>query len=178
MPGAPPPERPRPVIYAGGESEAAKTLIAKHCDAYVMHGDEPEHIAAKIADMRERRESFGLPPMQYGMAGYAIVRDTEAEAERELERITTIPGLAEGTPPAGFANFDQWLSGTELERELKIREYSVSNRGLRPGFAGTPESIRARMEEFRAAGLDLVLLQMSPQEEEMERFSAQVMRSN
>jgi len=172
------PERPRPVIYAGGESEAAKTLIARHCDAYVMHGDEPEHIAAKIADMRERREAFGLPPMQYGMAGYAIVRDTQTEADRELERITTIPGLAEGQPPAGFANFDQWLSGTELERELKIREYSVSNRGLRPGFVGTPETVRARIAEFEAAGLDLVLLQMSPQEEEMERFSAQVMRPN
>ncbi len=172
------PERPRPVIYAGGESEAAKTLIARYCDAYVMHGDEPEHIKAKIADMRERRERFGLPPMQYGMAGYAIVRDTDAEAERELERITTIPGLAEGTPPAGFANFDQWLSGTELERELKIREYSVSNRGLRPGFVGRPETIRERMEAFEDAGLDLVLLQMSPQEEEMERFSAQVIRPN
>jgi FMNH2-dependent dimethyl sulfone monooxygenase len=170
------PERRRPVIYAGGESEAAKTLIARHCDAYVMHGDTPGVIAEKIADMKARRESFGLPPMSFGMAGYAIVRDTQAEAEAELSRITTIPGLAEGTPPAGFANFDQWLSGTQLERELKIREYSVSNRGLRPGFVGTPETVRERIEEFEAAGLDLVLLQMSPQGEEMERFSAQVIR--
>ncbi len=170
------PERPRPVIYAGGESEAAKTLIARYCDAYVMHGDEPAVIADKIADMRRRREAFGLPPMQYGMAGYSIVRDSRAEAEAELARITTIPGLADGSPPAGFANFDQWLSGTQLERELKIREYSVSNRGLRPGFVGTPETVRERMDEFEAAGLDLVLLQMSPQAEEMERFSAQVMR--
>jgi len=170
------PARPRPVIYAGGESEAAKTLIARHCDAYVMHGDEPEHIAAKVADMKGRRESFGLPPMQFGMAGYAVVRDSQAEADRELERITTIPGLTEGTPPPGFANFDQWLSGTELERELKIREYSVSNRGLRPGFVGTPEVIRERIAAFEAAGLDLLLLQMSPQEEEMERFAAQVIR--
>jgi dimethylsulfone monooxygenase len=168
------PGRPRPVIYAGGESEAAKTLIARHCDAYVMHGDDPEHIAAKIADMKARRESFGLPPMQFGMAGYAIVRDSQSEADRELERITTIPGLTEGKPPAGFANFDQWLAGTELERELKIREYSVSNRGLRPGFVGTPETVRARIAEFEAAGLDLLLLQMSPQEEEMDRFAAQV----
>ena len=171
------PERPRPVIYAGGESEAAKTLIARYCDAYVMHGDEPAVVADKIADMRRRREAFGLPPMQYGMAGSSIVRDSQGEAEAELARITTIPGLADGTPPAGFANFDQWLSGTQLERELKIREYSVSNRGLRPGFVGTPETVRERMEEFEAAGLDLVLLQMSPQAEEMERFSAQVMRA-
>ncbi|WGM46481.1 FMNH(2)-dependent dimethylsulfone monooxygenase [Brevundimonas sp. NIBR10] len=172
------PERPRPVIYAGGESEAAKTLIARYCDAYVMHGDEPAVIADKIANMRRRREAFGLPPMQYGMAGYSIVRDSRAEAEAELARITTIPGLANGSPPAGFANFDQWLSGTQLERELKIREYSVSNRGLRPGFVGTPETVRERMDEFEAAGLDLVLLQMSPQAEEMERFSAQVIRPN
>ncbi|HEV2083158.1 MAG TPA: LLM class flavin-dependent oxidoreductase [Brevundimonas sp.] len=171
------PQRRRPTIYAGGESEAAKTLIARLCDAYVMHGDDPEHIAAKIADMKARREAFGLPPMKFGMAGYAIVRDSPAEADRELERITTIPGLAEGRPPAGFANFDQWLSGTELERELKIREYSVSNRGLRPGFVGTPEQVRERIAEFEAAGLDLLLLQMSPQEEEMERFAAQVIRA-
>ena len=84
-------------------------------------------------------------------------------------------GLLDGRP-AGFANFDQWLSGTELERELKIREYSVSNRGLRPGFVGTPETVRARIEAFEAVGLDLVLLQMSPQEEEMGRFAAQVIQ--
>src|SRR6476620_3315486 len=31
--------RPRPCLYAGGESEAAKELIAEKCDAYLMHGD-------------------------------------------------------------------------------------------------------------------------------------------
>ncbi|WIY70186.1 LLM class flavin-dependent oxidoreductase [Aquidulcibacter paucihalophilus] len=168
--------RPRPVIYAGGESDAAKTMIARQCDAYVMHGDTPEHIRLKIADMRERREREGLPPMQYGMAAYAIVRDSEAEAQAEQARITTIPGLDAGAPPPGFANFDQWLSGTQLERELKIQEYSVSNPGLRPQLVGTPEQIAERVEAYEDAGLDLLLLQMSPQEEEMERFSAQVIR--
>ncbi len=166
-----PVSRPRPVIYAGGESEAAKTLIARHCDAYVMHGDAPEDIAAKIADMKARRAAEGLPPMQYGMAAYAIVRDTEEEALAEQARITTLDPDA-----PGFANFDQWIAGTELERELKIQEYSVSNRGLRPGLVGTPAQVRARVAEFEAAGLDLLLLQMSPQLEEMERFSAAVIQ--
>jgi FMNH2-dependent dimethyl sulfone monooxygenase len=166
-----PVRKPRPPVYAGGESEAAKTMIASLCDCYVMHGDEPAFIAEKIADMRARRESFGLPPMQYGMAAYAIVRDTEAEAKREVERITTIDPKA-----PGFANFDQWLSGTQLERELKIQEYSVSNRGLRPRLVGTPEQIEEQVAAFTDAGLDLLLLQMSPQQEEMERFSAQVIR--
>lgn len=166
-----PVRKPRPPIYAGGESEAAKTMIASLCDAYVMHGDEPQFVAEKIADMKRRREAFGLPPMQYGMAAYAIVRDTEAEAKKEVERITRIDPNA-----AGFANFDQWLSGTQLERELKVQEYSVSNRGLRPRLVGTPEQIAEQVEAFEAAGLDLLLLQMSPQFEEMERFSAQVIK--
>jgi FMNH2-dependent dimethyl sulfone monooxygenase len=159
----------RPVVYAGGESEAAKAMIAKNCDAYVMHGDPVAAITSKIADMAARRQALGLAPMKYGMAAYAIVRDSEAEARRELDRITTV-----GELPAGYANFDQWLSGTQLERELKLQEYAVSNRGLRPDLVGTPEQLRERIEAYEAAGLDLLLLQMSPQAEEMERFAAQV----
>ena len=163
---------PRPTIYAGGESETAKAMIARLCDAYVMHGDPVDAIAPKIADMARRRDATGQTPLSFGMAAYAIVRDSEAEARRELHRITEL----RGAPPAGFANFDQWLSGTQLERELKIQEYSVSNRGLRPNLVGTPEQLRERIEAYRAAGLDLLLLQMSPQAEEMERFAAQVIQ--
>ena len=165
-----PVRQPRPPIYAGGESEAAKTMIAAQCDAYVMHGDPVEAIRPKLADMKERRERAGQGPMQYGMAAFAIVRDSEAEAKRELARITQMPP----EPPRGFANFEQWLSGTQLERELKLQEYSVSNRGLRPNLIGTPEQIQERVAEYEAAGLHLLLLQMSPQAEEMERFAAQV----
>jgi FMNH2-dependent dimethyl sulfone monooxygenase len=164
--------KPRPTVYAGGESEAAKTMIAECCDAYVMHGDEPEVIAAKIDDMRKRRTHARKPPMTFGMAAYAIVRDTDEEAQREVERITTIDPNA-----AGYSNFEQWLSGTQLERELKRHEYSVSNRGLRPKLVGTPEAVRKRIAEFEAVGVDLLLLQMSPQAEEMERFAAEVIRS-
>lgn len=161
-----------PVIYAGGESDAAKAMITAQCDAYVMHGDTVDVIRHKIADMRVRREKAGKPPMSYGMAAYAVVRDSEEEAQAEVARITDM----RDTPPPGFDNFEQWLSGTQLERELKIQEYSVTNRGLRPKLVGTPEQIREKIAEYEDAGLDLLLLQMSPQAEEMERFSAQVIQ--
>jgi FMNH2-dependent dimethyl sulfone monooxygenase len=134
-----------------------------------MHGDSPEYVGAKIADMRERRERFGLPPMQFGVAGYSIVRDTEAEAKKELERITDVKQNA-----SGFANYQQWLNGTQLEQRMSIEEYSVSNRGLRTGLVGTPAQVQDRLGEFEAAGVDLVLLQFSPQYEEMERFGETV----
>jgi FMNH2-dependent dimethyl sulfone monooxygenase len=167
-----PVRQPRPTIYAGGESDAAKNLIALKCDAYVMHGDSPEYVAAKIADMRERRERFGLPPMQFGVAGYAIVRDNEAEVKRELDRITDVQQNA-----AGFANYQQWLNGTQLEQRMSIQEYSVSNRGLRSGLIGTPAQVQDQLGRFEAAGVDLVLLQFSPQYEEMERFGESVISS-
>jgi dimethylsulfone monooxygenase len=164
-----PVSRPRPVIYAGGESEAAKQLIAEKCDAYVMHGDSPEKIQARIADLSQRRDRLNLPPMQYGVAGYAIVRDTEREAQEELRRITDVKQNA-----AGYANYQQWLANTQLEQRVSLEDYSVSNRGLRSGLVGTPEQVARRVAEFERAGANLLLLQFSPQLEEMERFAASV----
>ena len=162
--------RPRPTIYAGGESEAAKTLIARACDAYVTHGDPPELVAPKVADMRRRREDAGRPPMRYGMAAYAVVRDSEAEARREVARITNV---APGSP--GYGNYQDWIANTQLERQVSLEDYSVSNRGLRAGLVGTPEMVAEQIVEFSKAGVDLLLLQFSPQLEEMERFAEQVM---
>ncbi|HTI08848.1 MAG TPA: LLM class flavin-dependent oxidoreductase [Puia sp.] len=161
-----PVSRPRPLIYAGGESEAAKELIATTCDGYVMHGDEPETIARRIQDLKERREKKGLPPMQYGVAAYSIIRDNEQEVKKELERITDVkPGSA------GYHNYQQWLSGTQLEQKVSLEDYSVSNRGLRSGLIGTPSQVEDRIGAFEKAGVNFFLLQCSPQLEEMERFA-------
>jgi len=165
------PSRPRPVLYAGGESEAAKELIAGRCDAYLMHGDPPERIAAKVADMAARRARHGLPRLRFGVAGYAVVRDSEAAAKAELARITDVQQSA-----AGFANFQQWLAGTQLEQQLSIADYSVSNRGLRCGLVGTAEQVQEQIVRFEDAGVDLLLLQFSPQLEEMERFAETVIQ--
>jgi FMNH2-dependent dimethyl sulfone monooxygenase len=164
--------RPRPVIYAGGESEAAKNLIASKCDAYVMHGDPPERVQAKISDLSARRERFGLGRMKFGVAAYAIVRDSEREAQVELKRITDVKQSA-----AGYGNYQQWLANTQLEQRVSLEDYSVSNRGLRSGLVGTPEQVAERVAEFEDAGVDLLLLQFSPQYEEMERFAAQVINA-
>ena len=161
--------RPRPTIYAGGESEAAKELISQKCDAYVMHGDSPERVGAKIRDLSERRERKGLQRMQFGVAGYAIVRENEQEAKAELARITDVKQNA-----AGYQNYQDWLANTQLEQRVSLEDYSVSNRGLRSGLVGTPQQVADRIGEFEKAGADLLLLQFSPQMEEMERFADSV----
>jgi FMNH2-dependent dimethyl sulfone monooxygenase len=111
-------------LYAGGESETAKDLIARTCDAYVMHGDPPDRIQQKIADMRRRRELHGLPPTLYGMAAYSVFRETEREARSEVERITKV---RVGSP--GYQNYQEWLANTQLEQRVSLEKYSVSIAG-------------------------------------------------
>ena len=163
--------RPRPALYAGGESETAKDLISTTCDGYVMHGDEPATIGKRIRDMKERRERKGLPPMQYGVAAYSVIRNNEAEVKQELARITDVrPGSA------GYNNYQQWLAGTQLEQKVSLEDYSVSNRGLRSGLVGTPAQVEDRIGAFGREGVDFFLLQCSPQLEEMERFADAIIR--
>jgi FMNH2-dependent dimethyl sulfone monooxygenase len=163
--------KPRPAIYAGGESETAKDLISSTCDGYVMHGDEPETIGKRIRDMKERREKKGLPPMTYGVAAYSVIRDNEADVKKELARITDVqPGSA------GYNNYQQWLAGTQLEQKVSLEDYSVSNRGLRSGLAGTPAQVADRIGAFERQGVDFFLLQCSPQLEEMERFAEAIIQ--
>src|SRR5207253_3691268 len=131
----------------------------------------PAKIGARIRDMSVRRERFGLPPLLYGVAAYSIVRDSEPEAQAEQERVTNVQSFA-----AGYKNYQQWLAGTKLEQQVSLEDYSVSNRGLRSGLVGTPEQVANRIAEFEAAGVDLLLLQCSPQLEEMERFAEALVR--
>jgi FMNH2-dependent dimethyl sulfone monooxygenase len=109
--------------------------------------------------------------MKYGVAGYAVVRESEATAKKEVERITDVKQNA-----AGYKNYEQWLANTQLEQRVSLEDYSVSNRGLRSGLVGTQQQVADRIGEFERAGADLLLLQFSPQLEEMERFADSVIK--
>jgi len=107
--------------------------------------------------------------MTFGSAGYAVVRGTDEEVRREVARITDVKQSARG-----YANYQEWIANTQLEQRVSLEDYSVSNRGLRAGLTGTPEQVAERVLAFERAGVDLLLLQFSPQIEEMERFAEEV----
>ena len=157
-----------PTVYMGGESPRAKEVISAQAGGYVMHGDPPEVIAGKVADLAGRRRP-DQPPLRFGVSGYVIVRDTEAEAQAELDRVLDVR-----SSPEAYASYQDFVRGSQLEAELSKREYSVSNRGLRAGLVGTAEQVADRIRAYEQAGVGLMLLQFSPQAEEMARFGAQV----
>ncbi|WP_378146209.1 LLM class flavin-dependent oxidoreductase [Cnuibacter sp. UC19_7] len=159
----------QPLIYAGGESEAGRTAISSFADAYLTHGGTVDELRVKIDDMRRRRAEAGREPFEhFGMAAYAIVRDTEEEAQAELDRITNV---REG---AAYESYQQFVSRSHLDTAVSLRDYSVSNRGLRPELIGTPEQVAARIREFEAVGVDTLLLQFSPSLSELQRFARDV----
>ena len=130
-------------------------------------------VGAKIADMSGSGAKQGRTPMTFGVAGYAIVRDSEAEALREVDRITDVKQSAArlcelravgGRDAVGARGFAEGLFGVESRAAS--------------GFVGTPEQVAERIAAFEKAGVDLVLLQFSPQLEEMEAFSKAVIGKN
>ena len=142
-----------PTVYMGGESPKAKEVISRHGTAYVMHGDAPDVIAAKVADMSARTDR----DFAFGVSGYAIVRDTEQEAQDELARILDVQGS-----PEAYASYQDFVAGSQLESQVSLEEYSVSNRGLRAGLVGTPAQVKDRIREYEAAGVDLDAAPVQP----------------
>jgi FMNH2-dependent dimethyl sulfone monooxygenase len=125
--------------------------------------------ADRVRRISELRAAAGRPPLRFGVSGYVIVRDTAAAAQAELDRVLDVR-----SSPEAYASYQDFVRGSQLEAELSRREYSVSNRGLRAGLVGTPETVAERIAAYEAAGVGLMLLQFSPQAEEMARFGQQV----
>jgi len=78
-------------------------------------------------------------------------------------------GLRRAAIRCGLRELPQWLAGTQLEQRVSLEDYSVSNRGLRSGLWGLRSRLAERVAQFEAVGVDLLLLQFSPQLEQMER---------
>src|SRR5690606_29816035 len=122
------------------ESEAGRTAITAFADAYLTHGGTVEELATKVADMRRRRDEAGRAPFEaFGMAAYAVVRDTDEEAQAEIDRITDVRG------GAAYGSYQDFVSKSKLDTAVDLREYSVSNRGLRPDLIGTPDRVAERI---------------------------------
>jgi len=104
-----------PSVYMGGESPKAKDVIARQADAYVMHGDAPEIIAAKVADLSTRRAEAGKPPLSFGVSGYVICRDSRAEAQAELDRILDVR-----SSPDAYASYQDFVAVSQLESQVSL----------------------------------------------------------
>lgn len=178
----PPAQRPNPPLYFGGSSPAAHDLAARHVDAYLTWGEPPAAVAEKIADVRARAARLGRT-VRFGVRLHVIVRETEAEAWAEAERL--ISRLTDDDIAAAQANFGKMdsvgqarmaaLHGGRRDR-LVVGPNLWAGVGLVRGGAGTalvgdPDQVAARLREYQAAGADTFVLSGYPHLEEAVRFA-------
>ena len=96
--------------------------------------------------------------------------DDEKQALAEYERITKIKNYEE------YENsYKDFTSNSNLNVQISKEEYSVSNRGLRPRLIGTPEQVAAKINEYKKAGLNLLIIQCANMKEELEYIAKKVM---
>ncbi len=177
----PPVQRPHPPLYFGGSSAPARQLAAEQCDVYLSWGEPPAMVADKIDDVRRRAAGLGRT-LRYGIRLHFIVRETEGEAWDAARRL--IRHLSDDTIASAQAKLN---AGTDSEGQRRMMGLHGGSReklevapnlwagvGLIRGGAGTalvgdPAAVAARLREYQALGIDLVIGSGFPHLEECYR---------
>jgi FMNH2-dependent dimethyl sulfone monooxygenase len=169
-------DRPHPEIFQGGNSIAARGMAGRVSDWYFANGNTPEGVEAQIRDVREVAQVHGHT-VRFGVNGFLIARDTEAEARAVLREIIdkadreAVKGFGSAVKQAGQSTHDKQGMWQDSEFEDLVQY----NDGFRTGLIGTPEQIADRILEYKRRGVSLLLLGFLHYLEEVEYFGRHVL---
>ncbi len=169
--------RPHPEIFQGGNSSAARRNGGRYSDWYFSNGKDFDGVSEQLTELREIASQAGRTDgPRFGLNGFVIVRDTEREARETLREIVAkahveaVEGFGAAVKQAGQSTQDKrgmWADST-------FEDLVQYNDGFRTGLIGTPEQVAARIVEYRALGVDLILAGFLHFQEEVERFGSDV----
>jgi alkanesulfonate monooxygenase len=175
-----------PLLYFGGLSEDAREAAAKGCDVFLMWPDKKETVAAIIADMTERAAKYGRR-LRFGYRAHVIVRDTEAEARAAAERL-----LSKLDPDTGAAIRAKSLDSTSagVQAQAALREGAADDGYAEPylwtgvgrarsgcgaAIVGDPDQVLAKLNDYRAMGIEAFILSGYPHAAEADLFARHVL---
>jgi FMNH2-dependent dimethyl sulfone monooxygenase len=171
--------RPHPEIFQGGNSTAARGNGGRYADWYFSNGKDFDGVREQVADLRavaaDSGRSDGGP--KFGLNGFVIVRDTEAEARDTLREIVdkahvdAVKGFGAAVKQAGQSTSDQ----RGMWADSSFEDLVQYNDGFRTQLIGTPEQVAERIVAYRALGVDLILAGFLHFQEEVQRFGSDVM---
>jgi alkanesulfonate monooxygenase len=180
-------QKPYPSLFFGGSSGPALAVAAKHADTYLTWGEPPPQAAEKIAAVRSLAAAQGRA-VRFGIRLMVIVREKKeeawAQAQRFLDRMdpNVMRAMAtwreNATESVGQRRLHQVI-GNKLPkhaRELEFYPDMWSGYGLVRGGPGTaivgdPETVAARIQEYRDIGFDTFILSNFPLVEEAYRVA-------
>jgi FMNH2-dependent dimethyl sulfone monooxygenase len=171
--------RPHPEIFQGGNSTAARGNGGRYADWYFSNGKDFDGVREQLADLRaisaESGRGDGGP--RFGLNGFVIVRDTEAEAREQLREIVAhahvdaVKGFGAAVKQAGQSTSDK----KGMWADSSFEDLVQYNDGFRTQLIGTAEQVAERIVAYRALGVDLILAGFLHFQEEVQRFGSGVM---
>ena len=170
------PGRPHPEVFMGGNSTDARGMGGRVADWYFCNGNTPEGIADQIADVGQVAQVHGRT-VNFGVNGFMVARDTEAEARDTLREIIekadreAVEGFGSAVKQAGQSTGDK----KGMWQDSEFSDLVQYNDGFRTGLIGTPEQIARRMIEYKKIGADLFLLGFLHYHEEVQYFGEKVL---
>jgi alkanesulfonate monooxygenase len=175
-------QKPYPPLWFGGSSPAAQEVAADHCDVYLTWGEPPHEVEEKIAQVRRLAASRGRS-LRFGIRLHVIVRETDEEAWKAADDL--IKHLDDETVANAqriFSRFDS-VGQRRMSRlhkgdrsSLEISPNLWAGIGLVRGGAGTalvgsPQTIAARMKEYKSLGIETFIFSGYPHLEEAYRVA-------
>ena len=174
-------QRPHPPFYLGGASEAARRLAAELVDTYLMWGEPPAQIAARIRAMEELAAPAGKE-LRYGLRIHLIVRDSEADARAAaVELLSRADPYVIAQRRAEFGGFDSVGQARMLAVAAGADDWVGPHlwagiRRVRGGAGtaavGTPAQVAALLGEYIDAGVRHFIFSGYPHREESTRVCA------
>lgn len=174
------PLKPKPIkhpkIFQGGNSAAAKQMAGRVSDVYFMNGGSLETIKAQIDEVKALREANGKGPIEFGVNGFVIVRDTEEEAKQVLRDIVeqaneeAVLGFKESVTQAGKSSKE----GKGMWADSTYEDLIQYNDGFKTGLIGTAEQVADRIIELKKIGVNIVLTGFLHYEEDLKAFGEKV----
>ena len=176
-----------PALYFGGLSPAAKEAAAEGCDVYLMWPETVQSAKELVDDMTARAAKFGRT-LKYGFRAHVIVRETEAEARSYADRL-----LSKLDADTGDAIRNKSLDAKTfgVARQAELREASAGNDGYiednlwtgigraRSGcgaaIVGDPDQVLAKINAYRAVGIEAFILSGYPHITECDMFARYVL---
>jgi dimethylsulfone monooxygenase len=169
------PGRPHPEVFQGGNSTAARRMAGRVSDWYFSNGKDFDGVRDQIADVTTEAQRHGRR-VRFGLNGFVIVRDSEAEARETLREIVAkanrpaVEGFRDAVAQAGASTSDR----KGMWADSSFADLVQYNDGFRTGLIGTPEQVAERIVAYRKLGVDLILCGFLHYLEDVEAFGTRV----
>lgn len=167
--------RPYPPIFQGGNSTAARFNGGAFSDVYFSNGKDFAGFTEQYDEVTRVAAEHGRR-VRFGLNGFAIVRDSEKEAQEQLREIiahadeASVEGFRKSVQQAGASTGDK----KGMWADSSFEDLVQYNDGFRTKLIGTAEQVAERIVEYRKLGVDIQLLGFLHFEEELEHFGKTV----